>query len=149
MIIVRCIVGFFKTLVNIWSFQEWFYYNRTGLDPKVPAFERWELMVRVDDKVPETAAERMMPLKNRWVILKDKFMLSPDEVIFFTTDSEKVDNLMEGYQRSLRTRTSGEFYYTMIKGRNLDYFHTAPTIGEPMVEGQEVDEEQKRDMFVR
>ena len=62
---------------------EWFYYTKTGFDPKAAAHMRWEISVRVEDKVPETEAEEIMPLKNRWVILRDKFMQSPDEVIFF------------------------------------------------------------------
>jgi hypothetical protein len=149
MIIVRFLTGFFKALVSIWSQEEWFYYAKTGLDPKLPAFQRWEVSTRVEDKVPDNDAERLMPLKNRWVMLKDKFMLAPDEIVFFTTDADKVENLLEGYRRELRTRSSGEFYYKMVKGRNLDYFHTAQAIGEPMIEGTEIDEDQKREMFHR
>ncbi len=149
MMLLRFLMGFFKAVVNIWSQEEWFYYAKTGLDPKLPAFQRWDIATRVEDKPAESEAERVMPLKNRWVILKDKFMLSPDDVVFFTTDQDKVDNLLEGYRRELRTRTSGEFYYKMVKGRNLDSFHIAPITGESMVEGTEIDEEQKREMFIR
>ena len=37
MMIIRWITGFFKTLVNLWDWQEWSYYTKTGFDPKMPA----------------------------------------------------------------------------------------------------------------
>lgn len=149
MMVLRWFWGFLKAIVNLWSQEEWFYYAKTGCDPKLPAFQRWEVTTRVEDKVPDSEAEKIMPLKNRWVILKDKFMLTPDEVLFFTTEPDTVENLLEGYRREMRTRSSGEFYYKMVRGRNLDYFHTSPRHGEPLVEGTTVDEEQKREMFLR
>ena len=107
MIVVRALIGFIKALIRIWDQEEWFYYTKTGLDPKLPAFQRWDIFTKQEDKEPETEAERIMPKKNFWVILRDKFMLTPEEVIFFTTDPDKVEALLEEYQSELRTRTSG------------------------------------------
>jgi len=147
--ILRWLIGFGKTFVNLWSFQEWFYYTRTGLDPKLPAFQRWDIRVREDDKVPETASERLLPTKNRWVILKDKFSQRPDDVLFFTTDPDKVKALVDEYRRELRTRTSGEFFYTMVKGRRLEAFHDFHLPVEPLPASQEVSEEEEREKFLR
>lgn len=150
MIVVRWIIGFFKTLVNLWGWYEWFYYTRTGFDPKQPAWQRWEIYVKASDKEPETEAERLLPTMNHRLILRDKFMQSPDEIIFYSTDKEKVDRLQEEYQREMRTRTSGDFYYKMVKGRNLDFIHAYKVPGEePLVEGGEIDEEQEREKFLR
>jgi hypothetical protein len=148
MIIVRCIIGFFRTLVRLWDNTEWFYYNRTGLDPKLPAYQRWNLTVRAEDKTPETEAERVLPVKNYTVVLQDKYMLTSDEIIFFSTDKDKVDALQEKYERELKHRTSGDFYYEMIRNRRLDFYHNyrIPT-GE--VEAAEPDEQTRRDMFNR
>jgi hypothetical protein len=50
----------------------------------------------------------------------------------------------------MRTRGAGDFYYRMVKARNLDFFHRYRVIGEePMVEGTEIDEEQAREKFLR
>ncbi|GEM_PF-2295924 len=150
MIIVRAIIGFFKTLVNIWGWHEWFYYTRSGFDPKVPAARRWEIYVKAEDKAPETAAEELLPTRNHWLILRDKFMQAPDEVIFYSTDREKVEVLQQQYEREMRTRSSGDFYYKMVKGRNLDFIHTYKHLDEePLVEGTEIDAEQEREKFLR
>jgi len=149
MIVIRFFVGFFKTLVNLWGWSEWFYYNKTGLDPKLPAFQRWEIFTREEDKTPESRAEELLPRKNIWVILRDKFMQSPEEVLFYSTDNDKVKALTEEYNRELRTRTSGDFYYSMIKGRNLDFVHHLKPTTEPLVEGTEIDPEQEREKFLR
>ena len=150
MIIVRCIIGFFKTLVNLWGWYEWFYYTRTGFDPKIPAAQRWEIYGKAENKLPETEEEQLLPTQNNWLILRDKFMQSPDEVIFYSTDKEKVDVLQEEYIREMRTRTSGDFYYKMIKGRNLDFIHSYKFPGDlPLDEGGEIDPEQEREKFLR
>ena len=150
MIIIRAIIGFFKTLVNLWSWNEWRYNTRTGFDPKVPAFKRWEVFLKSESKAPETETERLLPTKNNWIILRDKFMQSPDEVLFYNTDKDKVEALMEEYEREMRSRTSGEFYYKMVKGRNLDFIHTfrASDAGASL-EGTEIDAEQEREKFLR
>jgi hypothetical protein len=150
MVIVRCVIGFFKTLVNLWGWYEWFYYTRTGFDPKTPAFHRWEVHVREAAKEPETEAERLLPAKNHWLMLRDKFMQTGDEVIFYSTDKDRMDALRDEYNRELRTRTSGDFYYSMVKGRNLDFIHEYKPLGEePLVEGIEVSEEEEREKFLR
>lgn len=149
MIIVRCIIGFFKTLVNLWGWYEWFYYTRTGFDPKIPAFKRWEIFLKSEHKRPETEAERLLPTNNNWIILRDKFMQSPDEIIFYSTDKDKVDALIEEYEREMRTRTSGDFYHNMVKNRNLDFIHTYKPVDSGPLEGTEIDEDQAREKFLR
>jgi hypothetical protein len=104
----------------------------------------------VGKKRPETQAEEIMPLKNHMVMLHDKFGQSADEVVFFTTDPDKANALVEEFRRELRTRTSGNFYGKMIKRRNLDFFHDYKVLGEePLVEGGEIDPEQEREKFLR
>ena len=149
MIIVRWFIGVFKTLVNMWGWYEWFYYAKTGFDPKVPAFKRWEIFVKSEAKNPETEAERLLPTKNNWIILRDKFMQSPDEVIFYSTDKDKVDALTEEYDREMRTRSSGDFYQNMVKGRNLDFIHAFRPDSGALIEGTEIDPEQEREKFLR
>ena len=149
MIIVRWFIGFFKTLVNLWGWYEWFYYAKTGFDPKVPAFKRWEIFIKSEAKRPETEAERLLPTNNNRIILRDKFMQSPDEVIFYSTDKDKVDALMEEYDREMRTRSSGDFYYNMVKARNLDFIHNYQVDSGGPLEGKEIDEEQAREKFLR
>ena len=150
MVVFRWFVGFIKALVRIWDQDEWFYYALTGFDPRLPAFERWDMLSKVVDKQPETEAERIMPVKNHWVILHDKYSQTPDEVIFFTTDKDKVDALMDEYKRELRTRTAGNFFYKMIRGRNLDFLHKyIPPGQEQLIEGTEIDKEQEREKFLR
>ncbi|MCB1220538.1 MAG: hypothetical protein H7A35_03285 [Planctomycetales bacterium] len=148
MMIIRWITGFFKTLVNLWDWQEWSYYTKTGFDPKMPASQRWEAFVKVSDKVPETEAEEVMPVKNRRVFLKDKYGQAADEMIYGSTDDYKVDAVMEQYEKELRSRTAGNFYATMIVNRNLDYFHNTRPPDDPMSEALDADrkyrEEQAR-----
>lgn len=150
MIVIRWIIGFFKTLVNLWDWTEWRYYVDHGLPPKTPAFHRWEVRVEASEKEPETEAERVLPTKNQRVILHDKYHLRADEMLFYTTDTDKVDALVAEYERELRTRTSGNFYYKMVRGRNLDFFHEFRQLGEePLKEGLEIDEETEREKFLR
>ncbi|MCH7471676.1 hypothetical protein IIA79_01800 [bacterium] len=150
MIVARWLLGFVKALFRIWDQSEWFYYAKTGIDPSLPAFQRWEVKVKEEDKPPESEAEDLLPLTNRWVILHDLFMQMPEEVLLYTTDPDKVDALVQQYERELRSRTSGDFYYTMVKGRQLDFFHDFKVLGqEPLVEGTAIDEEQEREKFLR
>ena len=150
MVLIRWFIGFFKALLRIWDQDEWFYYAKSGFDPQLPAFQRWEVLTKVADKPPASRAEELLPLKNHWVILRDKFSQKPDEVVFFHTDKDKCDVLVEEFQRELRTRSSGNFFYKMIHGRNLDFIHGyRPTGQEKLIEGTEIDEEQAREKFLR
>ena len=148
--VMRWFAGFFKALCNIWDWDEWFYHTKTGLDPKLPAHSRWEIQHKVEDKPPASDAERIMPLKNHMVVLQDKFSLTPDDVVFYTTDHDKANMIVEEFKRELRSRTSGNFYYKMIKRRNLDFIHNYKfSAAEPLVEGTEIDPEQEREKFHR
>lgn len=149
MAVIRWFVGFFKALFRIWDQEEWFYYAKTGLDPRIPAFQRWDVLVREELKTPETEAEELLRPRNYRVILHDKYMQTPEEVIFFTTDKDKIDALEAQYRRELDSRTSGDFYYRMVKGRQLDFYHNYKIASEAINEGAEVDEETRREMFIR
>src|SRR6185436_16757076 len=123
MIIVRWLVGLLKRLFAGWEDREWFYYNRTGLDPKMPAYLRWEVRLKDEPKEPQTDAERLMPLRNYAVILTDKLGFTAEDMVFFTQQLDKAQAVHEQYQRELRTRSAGDFYYRMVKNRQLDFFH--------------------------
>jgi hypothetical protein len=149
MIIFRTIKGFFMSLFGVWSQDEWFYYNKSGVDPKVPAYQRWAVRVHAEDKVPESEAERVMPVKSQTVILEDKYMLTGEEVLLHTTDADKVFALTQHYEKELRSRSCGEFYYRNIKNRQLDFFHNFKVEREEVSEEAEVDEETRRNMWNR
>ncbi len=148
--IIRWFAGFFKALFNIWDWDEWFYHTKTGMDPKLPAADRWDIQLKVEAKPPVSEAERIMPLKNHMVVLHDKFSQRPDDVIFFTTDPDKARTMVDEFKRELRSRTSGNFFYKMIKRRNLDFIHNYKvTVDDQLVEGTEIDAEQEREKFLR
>ncbi len=148
--VIRWIQGFFKALFNIWDWDEWFYYAKNGLDPKLPAADRWDIQLRAEAKPPANAAERIMPLKNHMVVLHDKFSQRPDDVVFYTTDPDKAKTMVDEFLRELRTRTSGNFFYKMIKRRNLDFIHNFKvSTDDHLVEGTEIDAEQEREKFHR
>jgi hypothetical protein len=149
MALIRWFAGFFRAIVGLWSQPEWFYYAKTGLDPKLPAFQRWAVKVKHEDRKAGHGEDDRLAQRNYSVILHDNFMLTPEEVLFFTQDKDKVDALEQQYQRELGSRTSGEFYYTMVKGRKLDFFHDYKVIQPAPLETEEIDEEQKREMFIR
>jgi hypothetical protein len=107
---------FLQALFRIWDQDEWFYYAKSGFDPQLPAFQRWEVLTKVADKPPASRAEELLPLKNHWVILRDKYC-KPDEVVFFHTDKDKCDVLVEGSANCARARRATS--YKMIHGRNL------------------------------
>ena len=43
MLLVRWFTGLMKRLFGGWEDREWYYYNRTGLDPKLAASQRWSV----------------------------------------------------------------------------------------------------------
>ena len=147
--IIRWIVGFFKTLVNLWDWQEWGYYTKTGFDPKMAASQRWESYIKISDRAPETEAEELLPLKNRRLFLRDKFSQTADEMIYGSTDDYKVDAVREEYDKELRSRTAGNFYATMIVNRNLDYFHNVRPPDDPMTEALNADRKFREEQLRR
>lgn len=148
--IVRWLTGFFKALFGIWTKFEWSYYAATGLDPKLPAFDRFEVVLRMTDKPPENDAERLLPRKNRSVILKDKYHQAPDEVLFFDTDADRSGAVIQEYERKLKELSAGEFYVKMVRQRNLEFIHTMRFDTEPAaaVSDEEL-AEQEREKFLR
>ena len=150
MLIVRWLTGLFKSLFGIWTKFEWSYYTSTGLDPKLPAFQRFEVKQHISDKVPETEAERLLPLKNRSVVLKDKYAQMPDEVLFFNTDADRTGAIVEEYERKLQTMSAGDFYLKMVRHRDLEFIHNMRFDTEPIREAtSEEMAEQEREKFIR
>jgi hypothetical protein len=148
--IIRWIVGLFKNLVGLWDGQEWRYYAATAFDPKLPAYQRWGVRLKDEAKPAANEAERLMPLRNYTVILDDKFGQSPEDIIFFTTALDKAQAVLGQYEKELRSRTSGDFYYSMVKNRQLDFFHNFRAVGNEPLEGTaEIDEETEREKFLR
>ncbi len=150
MVIVRWFVGLVKSLLGLWNKFEWSYYTKCGLDPKLPAFDRFAVVQHTTDKVPETDAERLLPRKNRSVVLKDKYHLLPDEVLFFDTDADRSGAVIQEYERKLKTFSAGEFYSKMVRQRNLDFIHTMRFDTEPIRSATDEElAEQEREKFLR
>jgi hypothetical protein len=150
MIIVRWLTGLIKGLFGIWNKFEWEYYTATGLDPKLPAFDRFEVVLRTADKTPETETERVLPRKNRTVVLKDKYHQMPDEIIFFDTDADRSGAVIQEYDRKMKTLSAGEFYVKMVRHRDLEFIHTMRFETESItsVSNEEL-AEQEREKFLR
>jgi hypothetical protein len=149
MVVVRWLVGLVKHLTGIWQVSEWNYYAKTSLDPKIAAFQRWEVAVKADAKPPDNDRERLLPQTSYKVILHDKYGLTPEDVIFFTVKKDQAEGVEAQYLKELRSRSCGEFYYSMIKNRQLDFFHNFHAVGDEVKEGGDVDEETRREMFLR
>lgn len=148
--IIRWLIGFFKALIGIWTKYEWQYYASEGLDPRMAAFHRYEVDTVISNRAPETEAERIMPQKNRSVVLKDKYHQSPDEVLFFDTNEDKTVTLVEEYERKMRTMSAGDFYYKMVRQRNLDFIHNIKFEEDRLPEASTEDlAEQEREKFLR
>jgi hypothetical protein len=145
----RWIVGFFKRLVRVWDEREASYYTYNGLDPALPAFQRWELQLKSTDKPPETPAEELLPRKTHTVVLHDKYGLSLDDVVYFTNDLGRAELLEKKLAHELQSRNSGWFWYDQIHYRNLDFIHGI-RLGEEIVEGSAGDDDleaTRRDFF--
>ncbi len=99
------------------------YYVSTSFDPKTPAFTRWDVELKQEEKRRDEDDENMLPRIDYKVVLKDKFGQSPDEIIFFTADVDKATGILHEYEKELRTRSAGDFYYKMVKKRDLQHFH--------------------------
>lgn len=138
--IARWILGFFKRLFNIWDDREWDYYTHTALDPKVPAFTRWELKLHSSDKQPETAADELLPKKTHTLVLHDKTGLSSEDVVYFNSDLTRVEVVEKKLAEELRSRNAGWFWHDQIKRRNLDFIHNMK-LGEALPETTAADDE--------
>lgn len=145
----RWIVGFFKRLFSIYDDREWAYYAYTGMDPKIPAFTRWEVGLHSTDKPAETAADELLPKKTHTLILHDKTGLTQDDVVYFNTDLGRVQVLEKKLAEELRTRNAGWFWHDQIHRRNLDFIH-GMKLGEDIKEDDtDEDLEETRRQFFR
>jgi hypothetical protein len=146
----RWLLGLFRYLLRQWDEKEWTYYARTGLDPNLPAFKRWELQLKTTELAPENATEEKLPRKNYSVILHDKYGLSLDDVVYFTPDLGRAEALEKRLNDELQSRDSGWFWHDQIAHRNLDFIHNL-RLGEQIVEGSAGDEDDleatKREFF--
>jgi hypothetical protein len=131
----RWLVGFFKRIFGIWDEHEWGYYVHTALDPKLPAFQRWEVRLKSADAPPETPGDELLPKKTYTVVLHDKTGLALEDVVYFSTDLGKVEVLQRKLNFELQSRNAGWFWHDHIHHRNLDFIHTLK-VGEDLREGQ-------------
>lgn len=146
----RWILGFFKRIFNIWDDREWDYYTHTGLDPRLPAFSRWELKRHSTDKPGAGDGDALLPQKNHTLILHDKTGLTQDDIVYFNSDLGRVDVLSKKMEEELRSRNAGWFWFDQIKNRNLDFIHVLK-LGEELQEANaaEDDIESTRREFFR
>jgi hypothetical protein len=146
----RWLVGFFKRIFNVWDDKEWDYYTHTGLDPKLPAFQRWQLQMHSTDKPPTTPEEELLPKKTHTLVLRDKTGLTPEDIVYFNNDLGRVEVLEKKLQQELQTRNAGWFWSDQIRNRNLDFIH-GMKLGEALQEGTTADDEleQTRREFFR
>ena len=148
MLVARWFTGLFKRLFAGWEDREWFYYNRCGLDPKPPAYQRWEVRMKTSERPPEV--EGGLPEHSYSVILDDKYGLTAEDLVFTTNMLDKAQAVLQQFERELRTRSCGDFYYTNIRNRRLDFFHNFKAVGNEPLEGSaEIDEETEREKFLR
>jgi len=100
------------------------YLVREGIDPKTPASVRWSARLKSVDKPPATEQERLLPLKNHSISLKDLMMLKPDALIYSTTDTEKAEKVMEKLGIDLKGMPCHEFYEKWVIRPNFDFLLT-------------------------
>jgi hypothetical protein len=147
MLLARWINGLLKRLFAGWDDREWFYYNRTGLDPKPAAYQRWD--VRLADRELPTEPPAL-PEHSYSVMLEDKYGLTAEDLVFTTNMLDKAQAVLQQFERELRTRSCADFYYNNIKNRRLDFFHNFKAVGNEPLEGSaEIDEETEREKFLR
>jgi hypothetical protein len=136
----RWILGFFKRILNIWDDREWDYYTHTALDPKLPAFSRWQVSLHSKQQAPESEADQLLPKQNHTLILHDKSGLTQDDIVYFSTDLGRVEILEKKLQTELRSRNAGWFWFDQIKNRNLDFIHNIK-LGEDLPESTAADDD--------
>ncbi len=100
---------------------EFIYSLREGLEPRDPAYVRWTVAEKVENLPPRTDLEVEVPPKMYKIMLRDKFSLRPDDIIYFSQDKKRVDVCREHFLEELRCRTAAEFYDMWIVHRNLDF----------------------------
>jgi hypothetical protein len=100
---------------------ELIYSLREGLEPRDPAYVRWTVAEKVENLPPRTELEVEVPPKMYKIMLRDKFSLRPDDIIYFSQDKKRVDVCREHFLEELRCRTAAEFYDMWILHRNLDF----------------------------
>src|SRR5687768_1263709 len=105
MLLVRWFTGLLKRLFGGWEDREWFYYNRTGLDPKPPAYERWTVRMKDEQRPPEIPGD--LPTHSYSVILEDKYGLTLEDMVFNTSMLDKAQAVLQQFERELRTRSCG------------------------------------------
>jgi hypothetical protein len=138
--VFRWLLGFFKRLFGIWDEHEWGYYTYTALDPKQPALQRWDVLVKTADKTPETPQEELLPRKTYTLVLHDKTGLTLEDVVYFSTELGKVEALEKKLKHDLQGNNCGWFWFKHIHQRNLDFIHSLK-LDEGPLEGQATQDE--------
>jgi hypothetical protein len=112
--------------------------------------QRWSVRMKDELKTPETPEEELLPPHSYTIILEDKFGLTAEDIAFNTNMLDKAQAVLQQFERELRTRSCGDFFYNMIKNRRLDFFHNFRAVGnEPMEGSAQIDEEAEREKFIR
>jgi hypothetical protein len=145
----RWFVGLLRRLVNLWDGLEWAYYARVGLDPTLPAFRRWELKQKAAELPPDAEDDGLLPQKTYTLILHDKYGLTAEDVLYFSTDLGRVEVLHKRLDDELQSRNSAWFWHYQIVHRNFDFIH-GMRLGEDLAEGvieEEDAEAMRRDFF--
>ncbi len=106
---------------HITSMADFKYAITTGLDPKVPAQDRFTLALKEEkgELISEDRPELVVPLYK--VILRDKFGLRMDDVFYFSKDKKRIDTCLKKISEELQTRTVAQFTEMWISNRNLDF----------------------------
>ena len=106
------------------SWCQMMYLVREGIDPRTPSNIRWSAELRAVDKQPENERERLLPLKKHSVILIDLTMLSPERMVYHTTDAEKAEKVMAKLEGDLTRMPCHEFYEKWVVLPNFDFLIT-------------------------
>ncbi len=106
---------------RITSWSDVKYSLLMGLDPKLPAQDRWTLALKEEKTAPisEDRPELVGVLYK--IILRDKFGLRLDDVFYFSKDRKRIDTCLKKVSEELKSRTAAEFFDKWITNRNLDF----------------------------
>lgn len=120
-------MSFFANLVRLLSFQlspsEFAFLNRTGMDVRTPASALYRVDLHTAEKEPETAAERLLPPKNYSIYIVDLTGRTPDSLVYYSSDKEKVDKAMVRIGRDLMSMRCAEFYTHWLRHPNFDFLY--------------------------
>lgn len=125
MAILRFLKYFFIYAGGHITWTQMMYLVREGIDPRTPANIRFAVELKSVDKPVETERERLLPLKNHTILLRDLTTLHPDKLIYHSTDSEKAESALQRLKYDLARMPCHEFYDKWVINPNFDFLITA------------------------